>query len=146
MGVWCLTKNLEALSCNSVQDRSREYRAHCLVYLRLIIVNLSGYLLHVYVMPLHMTRSLTSSPYTLAYWKGSNTGGGKGSGTRLCVHQLVVLWMRVFVHVCLPLCMCVCMWLSICTCLDLCMWTCFLFKPFVFWDVLKMVHRNILCI
>ena len=41
--------------------------------------------------------------HTLAYWKRSNTGGGKGSGTRLCVHQLA-LCMRVFVHMYLPLC------------------------------------------
>ena len=41
--------------------------------------------------------------HTLAYWKRSNTGGGKGSGTRLCVHQLA-LRMRVFVHMYLPLC------------------------------------------
>ena len=64
--------------------------------------------------------------HTLAYWKRSNTGGGKGSGTRLCVHQLA-LRMRVFVHMYLPLCAstcathaCVCAHVSAFVCASTC--------------------------
>ena len=85
--------------------------------------------------------------HTLAYWKRSNTGGGKGSGTRLCVHPLA-LRMCVFVHMYLPLCvhqLALCMRVFVHMYLPLCVHACVCGMHACVLGCTEMVHRNILC-